>query len=269
MGRIGAWVVNERIAVMRFKNAGIIVLAVVASGAAARAGHISPGEPSPGGGNNLWQVTHEVSGEGWAHVFDGGPVVTDSVAPGPRGLAFLALDLTRPGTDGASFRTSGRSLTSSSDAEARFYLDIYFFTAYGSSWLPGGDQPGGEGAGWLSSVIEFRMPVDEVEWTGGLSIREPSPGFYGSASVLVENVTQSLTLMELTSGFGFERTLSGRTGDLIRITTEMSGGGSAPPGYWLVRGYDSEAAMAFTIPEPSAGFLLVSALLVLRRRKRP
>ncbi len=59
MGRIGAWVVNERIAVMSFKNAGIIVLAVVASGGGAvRAG-------------TIWQVTHEVSGEGWAHVFDG------------------------------------------------------------------------------------------------------------------------------------------------------------------------------------------------------
>ena len=240
---------------MSFNNAGIIVLALVATGGpAAHAG-------------TIWQVNQEVSGEGWAHVFDGGPVVTDSVAPGPLGLAFLALDDTRPGTDGASFATSGRSLISPSEEQGLFYLDIYFSTAYGSSWLPGGDQPGGEGAGWLTSVIEFRMPVDELEWSGSLSIRDPSPGFYGSASVLVENVTQSLTLMELTSGFGFERTLSGHAGDVIRITTEMSGGGSAPAGYWLVRGYSPGMGMLFTIPEPGAGILLLSALVVLRRRR--
>jgi hypothetical protein len=253
---------------MPLKNAGIIVLVVVASGCTAvRAGHISPWDPSPGG-NDLWQVTHKVSGEGWAHVFDGGPVVTDSASPRAGVLGFLALDYTRPGTDGASFATSGHSSVSASDEQGTFYLDVYFYTAYGSSWLPGGDQPGGEGAGWLTSVIEFPMPGDELEWAGSLLADEPSPGFYGSASVLVENVTQSITLMELTSGSGFERTLTGRTGDVIRITTEMSGGGSAPPGYWLVRGYSPSMGMLFTVPEPGAGILLVSALFVLHRRKR-
>ncbi len=112
------------------------------------------------------------------------------------------------------------------------------------------------------------MPVDELEWMGVLSIHEPSPGFTGSTSIVVENVSQSLTLAELTGDSGFETTLSGQTGDLIRITTDMSGGGSAPADVWLVRGYNPRMGMHFTIPEPGAGLLLVSALPVLRRRKR-
>ena len=82
----------------------------------------------------------------------------------------------------------------------------------------------------LSSVIEFVMPVDRLDWIYSFDI-DQTAGYSGSASVVFENVTQAQTILTLTEDlWPVEAVLEGPTGDVIRITTEIQGAGSMGPG---------------------------------------
>ncbi len=210
-------------------------------------------------GEGIWQWTHDASGSGTANVFDGGPPVSDgrsTIGPSDPSTGFLALDSTFPGSTGADASASGHSrIESQSDTTFRF--NVGFQVGYFPSMQPGGDNPGGEAEGELSSVIELVMPADEVGWIYGAGIDNTFPfPFTGSASVVVENVTQSLTLLELSSEVStVQTTLSGNAGDLIRITSVMSGSGGMGPGSF--KEYQAGLGMTFTVPEPGAFFLLL------------
>ncbi len=115
----------------------------------------------------IWQWTHEASGNGRSNVFDGGPPVFDEgVTIGPRdaGMSFGATDSTGQGSFSARARAEGGShiITTADDS---FRFDVRFLVGYFPSAFPGGDNPGGEAEGQISSVIEFVMPADEIAQT--------------------------------------------------------------------------------------------------------
>jgi hypothetical protein len=220
-------------------------------------------------------LRHEASGSGWSNLFDGGPVVTaegSTYGPTDERMFFRADDdSVTPGSFGAVASASGRSMISSIpvldglDGPHGFGVTVKLITKYLPSLFPGGDNPGGAAEGELFSVIEFVMPADDIEWSYRLSI-DDSADFDGSTSVILENVTQSETLLELTSEVvpTVFATLSGSEGDLIRLTSLMSGSGSAQPG--TLKGYKSSFYMSFTVPEPGTLSLLLFAGILITRR---
>ena len=211
---------------------------------------------------------HEFTGSGTANVFDGGPPVTQSgtiSGPDLAGALFSVSDDTRPGSFGAGATASGSSLITLLDDALG--IDVRLDTDYSSSLFGGGDNPGGMAEGSLTSVIEFVMPVDELEWIYGLGIDQRDP-FDGSTSVIFENVTRSQILLNATSPVPTTQTiLSAEAGDVMRLTTVMSGSGTMGPGSMKL--YQSELQMIFTIPEPgTTGFILFGVSVTIARRPR-
>jgi len=228
-------------------------------------------------GGTIWQITHQASGAGSANLFDGGSVISGSDATTSLDdleMTFSTLDLTRPGVFGADASTSGRSdirpvIATSGD---RLVLNAGFSTSYTASSRLGADQPGGEAQGWMSSVVEFVVPVDSLDWRYDFSVVK-QPGFSGTASLLVEDVTRSETLVDDSSSqtmfFGRETAFNGRAGDLIRLSFAASGSGSVPSGFVSHGGFDMSMQQVFTVtPEPTTALMLgLGALLVLKRRR--
>jgi len=222
-------------------------------------------------GGTIWQWTHEASGEGTANVFDGGtPVFAagGTLAPGDASMAFGATDATRFGTLGGRYITSGESRVSIIDDDDAFEVFVDFNTEYLADSGPNADRPGGEGEGWLNSVIEFVMPVDELAWERDLRIRDAS-FISGTTRVVVENLTRSTTLIDLVDEEFSLVTLSGQAGDVIRITTDMSGNGRVPAGISGFYDYGPRLLMRFFIPEPATAVMLgLGAILMFRRRRQ-
>ena len=238
----------------RMTNATVVVLMGLVAGAAA-------GEP-------FVLSFHEASGSGTANVFDGGPPVFDegqTFGDTDDRMSFLAIDATQSGSDAALAIAAGQSRMTLpvQDDQLRLRVDLI-------AWYRpevGGDNPGGMAEAELSSVIEFVMPVDELEWFYRLRIDEDFP-FQGSTSVVFENVTQSEVLLELDAQIpGVTTTLVGHVGDVMRLTTFMSGSGSMGPGSF--KEYETRILMDFTVPEPGTVFLfLAGALTAAARRNR-
>ena len=213
---------------------------------------------------------HEATGWGIAQVFDGGEVVTDGgtlTDPTDPDFRFRARDLTSAGSYGASAKASG-----SSDIVPQtgggFRVLVEFRAVYDPSPYAGGDRPGGMAEGELFSLIEFVMPTGRIDWSYRLII-DDTAGFEGSTSVAVENVTQSQTILTLTETTGASTYLVANEGDIIRITSNMSGSGSGPAGSTASRQYGGDLAMTFRIPEPATFALLaLGAVAVLPRRQR-
>jgi len=221
-------------------------------------------------GETIWDWTHEASVTGSANVFDGGPVVFESATtegPDDSDLLGGAGDYTRPGSQGASYATGGASIIVPSDV--RLVLSVNFSSSYASSLFAGGDRSGGAGEGTLSSVIEFVMPTEELIWDWGYG-SEQDIGFEGHATVTLENVTQNKTLLSIAGEgrYGDITTLIGRPGDVIRLTSEMAGGGSVPANLVAVRGYDASFTMRFTVPEPATLSLLILGVIPFTRPER-
>ena len=224
--------------------------------------------PGPAQAGELWTWTNSAVGEGLAQVFDGGPPVTDSVDLQGTTASLLLLgatDATQPGSFGALASANGASRVGDFGQSMRVLVD--FSASYAASLFPGGDRPGGRAEGTFTSIVEFVMPVDQLDWFYGLGITEDA-GFDGASSVVVENVTQGSTLLTLTSEMGNQTILTAHAGDLIRITSQMTGGGEAPGEFALDQGYSTLVDMIFTIPEPGTFALLALGTVVTVRRRR-
>ncbi len=232
--------------------AGLAVLVVGAGGARAE---------------GIWSPWHAFCGSATANVFDGGPPLhADGCLADPsEPFADVALsDFTQPGSMGAGASASTRSSVYA--FVDQLSVSVRLSAGYSPSVFPGGDNPGGEADAELSSVIEFTMPVDELDWDHGLRLIEDAPFFEGSTLITVENVTQSQTLLTLTENTNIVfTTLQGAAGDLIRITSDISGAGSMGPG--SRKEYVSRVTMLF-VPEPHAWMLLAIAIPLIRRRTR-
>jgi len=202
---------------------------------------------------------HIASGWGTAQVFDGGPPVTDSDAitlGNASRMSFAADDATRSGSRGAVAQAFGRSIVGT--APDALGIEVVFRATYDPSLFEDGDRPGGTSEGKLSSLIEFEIPARELIWFYVFDV-DRTGGYSGSSSLLVENVTQSEVLLNLISDSPVtEARLAGRLGDLIRITTDIQGSGSATSSALTHRQYGTVLNMTFRVPEPSA--LLLFAL---------
>ncbi len=223
------------------------------------------------GGNGIWQWTHAASGSGSANVYDGGPTeVGDGTARGPNNtiMVFGASDSTMLGSFGARASASGRSrILSENNRSLRFRVN--FNVGYNPSLQSGGDNPGGEAEGELLSVIEFRMPANQISWSYQLNFQNTFPlPFAGTAEILVENVTQSAVVLELDSEIvpGILTDLQGNSGDMIRVTSMMSGSGSMGPG--SPRNYGVILDMIFSVPEPGTFLILLPSLFLCARKRR-
>jgi hypothetical protein len=220
-----------------------------------------------------WSWFQSFSGSATANVFDGGSVDSESVdfaGTNVPGYGASASDDTQPGSLGASaFGKSRGRLTVLEDDTLLIRVDT--IAIYHPSFLPGGDNPGGFATAEMTSVIEFAMPVDVLDWTYRLDIDDVDFDlFTGSANVVIENVTRSRVLLELSENtLPTEATLDGAMGDIIRITSIMDASGSMGPGTGRI--YRAELTLLFSVPEPSTLCLMLgctAALLTKPRRRR-
>jgi len=211
---------------------------------------------------------HDAAGSGTAQVFDGGPARTAAghTIGAHHSMSFVAVDETRVGSYGGIASASGSSYVTELGETMEVTVDLN--AAYVPSFLPGGDRPGGTAEAEINSVIEFALPAEELIWFHVLNSRV-NTGFSGSAFVLVENISSSETLLSL-SGTEPETwtTIIGQPDDLIRITTIMSGSGSAPSTATSPREYNARMKMIFEIPEPATATLLALGGCLLMSSKR-
>ncbi len=222
----------------------------------------------PAAAEGIWFSFHEASGSGWGNVFDGGPPVTaEGATTGPDDdrMSFLAADRTQIGAHGATAWASGASRIIPIDDDAMQFV-VDFSASYAPGLFQGGDNTGGAAAGELHSVIEFVMPVEELAWSYELRI-DDTIDFAGDTHIVLENVTQGEILLDLTSKVSLVvTTLTGHPGDLLRLTSNMSGSGSTNPA--PTRQYHTAFGMILTIPEPGSILLLIPTVLCSRRRGR-
>lgn len=187
---------------------------------------------------SIWMWTHEAEGAGTANVFDGGPPVTIEgplTNPNVGTFVFGATDRTCAGSLCARASASGELIISTRGDE--LIIDVELGAEYRPS-LFGGDNPGGTAEAFLSSVIEFVMPANKIDWFYQLLIDEDDP-FEGSTRIVVENVSRSTTLLTLTTQVFSTRGMPlGGMGDVVRITSTMAGMGEIGPG--SEREYDSD-----------------------------
>ncbi len=219
--------------------------------------------------DGIWQWTFEGSASATANVLDGGPPVarsgqTDRLDEGS--FTVSATDQTGSGSLSAIASASGRSSLGINDKGLGVgtRLDV----GYLPSFFPGGANPGGEAMAEISSMFEVVLPFDMEEMIYFLDIDEEHPDvFSGSALVVIENVTQAITLVEQSQDItGTILPINALAGDVIRITTTMSGQGMAGPG--SARDYGAIFRARFPIPEPSAVFLLLVGCAIAHRPKR-
>jgi hypothetical protein len=220
---------------------------------------------------SIWQWTHQASGGGTANVFDGGPTLSDfeeTTALDDPSMGFGVNDRTQPGSLGAGAFAVGRSRILGDSADS-FGVSINYTVGYSPSSFVGGDNPGGEGEGSLSSVIEFVVPVDDVTWAYDLDIdTDPTSAFTGSTDIMLENISrpgESRVFAKNPPGGALVFDFDAVAGDLIRLTTEMSGAGGTPAAR---RSYDTSFVLSVLVPEPGTlSFLLVSIAMTRRRRR--
>jgi len=122
-------------------------------------------------------------------------------------------------------------------------------------------------------VVEFVVPVDTLDWRFNYSV-DRLPGFSGTASLLVEDIARSETLVDestsQTMTVLLERAFNGRAGDLIRLSFDASGSGSVPSGFVSHGGFIMSMQQVFTVtPEPATALMLgLGAFLVFKRRRQ-
>lgn len=224
----------------------------------------------------VWQFEHVAAGYGIADLNGGLPPEESSdqtMFAGELSMGFYASEHSQLSTMGASASIAGISHITINPFADELAVLIRLIPSYTPSFAPGGDRPGGFAEGSLSSIIEFVMPDDLVQWNYLLLV-EDGPYFSGQTQSLVQNVSRQQTLLTFDDAVGFAEghtLLPGRAGDLIRITTMISASGSVPPnvltGFAL---YDGIIDMNFSIvPEPSTLLLAVLlAGLAARVRRR-
>ncbi len=214
-------------------------------------------------------LRHEVDGGGTAQLFDGGPPVSDSISgdfPDDGVVGFSASDLTGIGVGHSLISVSGFS-SFNNPPNGSDTLGV-FSDLDGGYIGDGPNRPGGTTSGTWSSIIEFVMPVDRMEWEFIFTQTESST-FTQSSMVTVENVTAGDMLVSTTEPFGFVTELSGSVGDVLRVTAAYAVDGFAPPGASGLLNSNARLRSSFTIPEPNALWILSFgiALCVSARRR--
>jgi hypothetical protein len=213
-------------------------------------------------------ANHTAAGSGSAQLDDGGLPVTDTdntTGPGDLLMSFSAIDETGPGPLAASAFGGGSSQIYVFGEFMSIFVELD--ALYAPSGDPDGDRPGGLAEAELSSVIEFHTPAGAIDWFYLLDI-DATGDFTGMANVMVENVTRAQTLLNMDAQVPPTSTLLSTTpGDLIRISTELSGSGSARPDVVSLETYSPTMRMDFLlIPEPATlAVLAVGAVVGLRR----
>ncbi len=220
--------------------------------------------------SEIWQWTHEAHGMGTSNVMDGGPPVMDTgqtTSLSDDRMTFNASDRTMSGSLGAAARARGSSTVDDNfgiDSSFRVSVDLTVGYLPG---LPGGDNPGGSAEGETHSVVEFVVPVDDMEWFYRLDIDNTFPfPFTGSSSVLVENLTQSSIVLALDSELETEKRIPfpANAGDVIRLTSDFMGEGGMGPG--SSKAYAADIGIVFSVPEPGSLSILFVGLIVVARR---
>ena len=203
---------------------------------------------------------HAAQAWGSVQVLDGGSAEHESDSavsngPGQSLLVFGVVDQTREDGLGAAAEAKGWSVVYHCDDE--IWISVQLDISYTPSELEGGDRPGGTVAGRLLSAVEFRLPTTETVWTYRQLI-DCTEGFSGSSLVVVENVTRSQRVLELGvhQPLFAEVRLRGEVGDLIRVSTEISGSGRGDEGAMEGGRYSGRADIIFAVPEPGIMLLL-------------
>ncbi len=215
-------------------------------------------------------VNHTAGGSGSAQLDDGGLPITDAdntTGLGDLLMSFSAIDATGTGQWAASALGGGSSQIYIFGEFMSVFVELD--ALYVPSSEPDGDRPGGSAAAGLSSVIEFYTPAHAIDWFYLLDI-DATADFSGTANVIVENVTRAHTLLVMDAQVPPTSTLLSTTpGDLIRISTELSGSGSALPDVASLETYSPTMRMDFLIiPEPATLAILAVGFLVGFRRPR-
>jgi hypothetical protein len=229
------------------------------------------GDEYPG----VWDWTQTASASGSANVFDGGPTVFDSdetAGPDDGFMLSSATDRTMLGTMGASARSSGSSRIEIFHDDENDTLNLSvsgsISVSYIPSQTPAGDRPGGESEGSVMLVAEVVIPTDDVFWRSGFAT-STSGGYEIEAHVLVENITRNEILADFSQDALIESVFTDMAGDVIRVTFEASGSGTAPAGVGGIWGASAGGGLLMTIiPEPSAASILAAGTLGLFARRR-
>ncbi len=217
-------------------------------------------------------VRHEFCGSGSADLTDAGlPPQSDEFCnlggpPDTVGGGFWASDRTQPGSLGAGVEARGGSTTTPLTGGG-LLVNIQIIAIYRPSAFPGGSNPGGVAEGEFMSVLEFLLPSDGLTAPYQFRIDQDFP-FDGSASVEMENMTQSFGILNLDAHVGVSVTPPlGEAGDLIRITSMMQGSGSMGPG--SRKEYEAFFELVLLpVPEPSTALMLFFGTLMTTRRVR-
>lgn len=219
----------------------------------------------------LWQWSHDAHFEGTANVYDGGPpvhVVAHTDGPNDPRVNRSANDSTwPPGSLSATALAAGGSRIFEDGDD--LILDIDITVGYSPSYFQGGANPGGEAEGALNSMIDVTIPESGAELSvSALIFDEEHPElFSGDARMTVENLTRGSIIFEWNESDPSESiNLYDAVGDVIRITTDLSGEGGMGPGSG--RHYRARLLAIFRVPEPSSSVLLIVGTLLLSVNRR-
>jgi hypothetical protein len=246
-----------------------LLVKIVVVGVSVMAGLAAVGTSAATAGGLSYEILrHEVEATVTAQLFDGGPPVTGGASqdnPNDFGVVLGASDSTGVG---AWNSTVGGGVSSISNFELDAGLLRIFQNLDGRYSGSGLVLPGGTMSGEMTSIIEFAMPVESLEWDLVFIVDE-TPSFDLSALLTIENVTSGEMLVSVSETFGFIDTLEGNVGDVIRVTTEYEVSGGVEAG---ASGFFSSKASLrtdFVIPEPTTATLFMTgAGLFFMARKR-
>ena len=152
--------------------------------------------------------------------------------------------------------------------EDRAIIGFKFRVGYYADTHIGADRPGGESAGWISSMVEFVMPVETLKWEFYPIVEINDPRYLGSFRLLVENVSRGTTIFEMVGRDDAPDFLAAGRGDVIRFSFDAMGQGSVSGGIPALNSLWLDLPITLTVPDPATQLLLGIGVLVLFRRRK-